>query len=91
MGRSLVAMMHLLGNKNVSMETDCPPNLVVEADRMRLMQVMLNLGNNSLHCVHVQAGVVNGNVRLCLEDSGLKFPCPNAACCLPSSKKAWTH
>jgi CheY-like chemotaxis protein len=58
---------------------DCPSNLVVLTDRLRLKQVCLNLARNSLKFVdegfiRLKACVVNGEVNICIEDSGPGIP-----------------
>lgn len=75
----VVAMLHLRGNNNIAIQTSCPPNLFVETDPLRLKQMALNLANNSVKFVHsgfirIRADVVNGNVRLYIEDSGSGIP-----------------
>ena len=58
---------------------DCPANLVIMADRMRLKQVVLNLASNSRKFVHngfvrLRAEVVEDSVRISVEDSGPGIP-----------------
>ena len=58
---------------------DCPADLVIETDKLRLSQVMLNLGRNSTKFVHTgfvrfRAFVEEENVHLCVEDSGTGIP-----------------
>jgi signal transduction histidine kinase/CheY-like chemotaxis protein len=65
------------GNVNVSI--DCPENLIVATDYLRLKQIILNLGRNSTKFVHsgfirFRAAVVDGHVELYVEDSGPGIP-----------------
>lgn len=60
---------------------ECPDNLVVMSDRLRLKQVILNLGRNSAKFleegqgfIRLKAAVVNGHVQLSVEDSGRGIP-----------------
>lgn len=58
---------------------ECPSNLIVEADRLRLKQVVLNLGRNAVKFViegfvRLRAAVVDGSVHLYIEDSGPGIP-----------------
>jgi signal transduction histidine kinase/CheY-like chemotaxis protein len=64
---------------SVDVTVDCPENLVVETDFLRLKQIMLNLGRNSTKFVHsgfirFRAVVVDGLVELYVEDSGPGIP-----------------
>jgi signal transduction histidine kinase/CheY-like chemotaxis protein len=63
----------------VSVTVDCPENLIVATDCLRLKQIMLNLGRNSTKFVHsgfirFRAAVVDGLVELYVEDSGPGIP-----------------
>jgi two-component system, sensor histidine kinase ChiS len=63
----------------VRVEIHCPPNLFVLSDSLRLEQVVLNLGRNSVKFVEegfvrLSAAVVDGNVRIIVEDSGPGIP-----------------
>jgi K+-sensing histidine kinase KdpD len=65
------------GEVNVFIE--CPPNLFAITDRLRLKQIMLNLGRNSSKFVEkgfirLRAEVVDNSVRLIVEDSGPGVP-----------------
>ena len=58
---------------------DCPKNLVISTDRLRLKQIVLNLASNSRKFVHrgfinLRAAVVDGAVRIYVEDSGPGIP-----------------
>jgi signal transduction histidine kinase/CheY-like chemotaxis protein len=64
---------------SVSVTVDCPDNLFVATDCLRLKQIMLNLGRNSTKFVHsgfirFRAVVVDGLVELYVEDSGPGIP-----------------
>ena len=57
----------------------CPPNLIVNSDRMRLKQIILNLAGNSTKFVQqgfirLRAEILNNNVHLYVEDSGPGIP-----------------
>jgi CheY-like chemotaxis protein len=63
----------------VDVTVDCPENLFVATDCLRLKQIMLNLGRNSTKFVHsgfirFRAAVVDGVVELYAEDSGPGIP-----------------
>ena len=58
---------------------DCPKNLVISTDRLRLKQIVLNLASNSRKFVqrgfiNLRAAVVDGAVRIYVEDSGPGIP-----------------
>jgi signal transduction histidine kinase/ActR/RegA family two-component response regulator len=58
---------------------ECPENLMVSADRLRLTQIVLNLGRNAAKFVtkgfvKLRAEVVEGNVHMFVEDSGPGIP-----------------
>jgi CheY-like chemotaxis protein len=58
---------------------DCEKNLVVQTDRMRLKQIILNLANNSRKFVQkgfirLSACEIDGTVKLQVEDSGPGIP-----------------
>jgi CheY-like chemotaxis protein len=60
-------------------EMNCAPDLVVEADRLRLKQILLNLAMNSFKYVEhgylrLSAEIVEGRVRLLIDDSGPGIP-----------------
>lgn len=69
-------------DKKVQLYMEChPPNLVVETDRLRLQQVILNLGRNSSKFIskgyiRLRAGISSddGSVELSVEDSGCGVP-----------------
>jgi signal transduction histidine kinase/CheY-like chemotaxis protein len=70
-----VASMLYQRNSTFEVLTECPENLFVLTDKMRLKQIMLNLGRNSSKFVQkgfilFGASVVDGNIRLIVEDSG---------------------
>jgi CheY-like chemotaxis protein len=64
---------------SVDVTVDCPENLIVATDCLRLKQIMLNLGRNSTKFVHsgfirFRAAVVGGVIELYVEDSGPGIP-----------------
>ena len=67
-------------DERFTVEIDCQPErILVEADRLRLQQVILNLGRNSTKFVdngfvRLGARVEDGNVALFVEDSGPGVP-----------------
>ena len=67
--------------ENFQVLLDCPENLLVMTDRLRLKQIILNLGRNSAKFVtkgfiRFRAAVVADQVSLCVEDSGPGIPVP---------------
>jgi two-component system, sensor histidine kinase ChiS len=69
----------------VNIEIQCPPNFFVLSDSLRLEQVVLNLGRNSVKFVEegfvrLSAAVVNGHVRIVVEDSGPGIPAEKKVC-----------
>ncbi len=63
----------------VRVSVDCPENLVVFTDCLRLKQCCVNLGRNSVKFtksgfLHFQAAVVDGLVELSVADSGPGIP-----------------
>jgi signal transduction histidine kinase/CheY-like chemotaxis protein len=74
-----VASILFMRGAKVEIKTDCPNNLIVMSDRMRLKQIVLNLAANATKFVEqgyiqLRAEVVNGNVTLLVEDSGPGIP-----------------
>lgn len=64
---------------NFEVIVDCPENLIVQTDCIRLKQVVLNLVRNSSKFVEkgfirMRANVVDHQVRLYVEDSGVGIP-----------------
>mmetsp|Transcript_5570 Transcript_5570/g.8534 ORF Transcript_5570/g.8534 Transcript_5570/m.8534 type:complete len:862 (+) Transcript_5570:152-2737(+) len=62
-------------SNNFDLIVDCPAELVVYIDRMRLKQIVLNLASNSAKFVHkgyvrLRAAVVDEHVEISVEDSG---------------------
>jgi signal transduction histidine kinase len=71
-------MLHQRHGK-VKVVVNCPKNLVIMTDRLRLKQIILNLGRNSAKFVEegfiqLRAEVVDGHVELSVEDSGPGIP-----------------
>ena len=74
-----VASMLYCRGEHYTVEIQCPPELMVSTDRLRLTQVVLNLGRNAAKFVssgyiRLCAEVIDGNVRLSIEDSGPGIP-----------------
>ena len=74
----VAGMLHRRGSK-IKLILECPPDLIVMTDKLRLKQVILNLGRNSSKFIDVgfirlQAVVVNGLVRIHVDDSGCGVP-----------------
>ena len=74
------AMLYRRGN-DIQVQVECPPNLVIMSDRLRLKQIVLNLGRNSLKFVNkgfirLRAVVddVDNSVLIYIEDSGPGIP-----------------
>ena len=66
-------------NEQQHVIVNCPTSLVVMTDRLRLKQVIINLGRNSAQFVEsgsikLCAEVVDGYVQLSVEDSGPGIP-----------------
>jgi signal transduction histidine kinase/CheY-like chemotaxis protein len=64
---------------SVDVTVDCPKNLIIATDCLRLKQIVLNLGRNSTKFVHsgyirFRAAVVDGFVEVYVEDSGPGIP-----------------
>lgn len=66
---------------NIQVLIDCPKNLVIESDRLRLTQIVLNLGRNSLKFVtegfirfRASMDEKSGMVVILVEDSGPGVP-----------------
>jgi signal transduction histidine kinase/CheY-like chemotaxis protein len=74
-----VASMLFMRGAKVDIVTDCPNNLIVLSDGMRLKQIILNLASNATKFVEqgyirLRAAVIKGNVTLFVEDSGPGIP-----------------
>lgn len=74
----VATMLHRRGD-DIDVIVDCKRNLIVQTDRMRLKQIILNLASNSRK--FVQKGFVrlsayefDGNVKLRVDDSGPGIP-----------------
>ena len=74
-----VAAMLSQRDSNFTVEVDCPENLIVSTDKLRLKQVVINLGRNSSKFVErgfirFVATVVHHRIRIYVEDSGPGIP-----------------
>jgi CheY-like chemotaxis protein len=74
-----VSSMIYTRDTNFEVELDCPEDLVIRADKLRLHQVVLNLARNSAKFVEegfvrLRADVVDGDVYFYIEDSGPGIP-----------------
>jgi signal transduction histidine kinase len=74
-----VASILFLRGSKVEVVVDCPPDLGVTTDCLRLKQVILNLAVNACKFVmegfiRLKASVVEGNVHVFVEDSGPGIP-----------------
>ena len=74
----VAGMLHRRGSK-IKMIVECPPDLVILTDPLRLKQVILNLGRNSSKFIDVgfiklTAVIVDGLVRIYVDDSGCGVP-----------------
>jgi light-regulated signal transduction histidine kinase (bacteriophytochrome) len=75
----VAAILHLRGS-NVKILVECPTDLIVNTDRMRLKQIALNLALNASKFVEQgynrmrAEAVKNNNVQLYFEDSGSGIP-----------------
>ena len=72
------AMLYRRGS-SFEVQVDCPANLFVVSDRLRLKQVVLNLARNSIKFVEVgfirmRADVIDNKVHIFIEDSGPGIP-----------------
>jgi signal transduction histidine kinase/CHASE1-domain containing sensor protein/CheY-like chemotaxis protein len=73
------AMLYRRGG-DVKIDLVCPPNLVIVSDRLRLKQIVLNLGRNALKFVEkgfirlTAVVVFDGTISLFIEDSGPGIP-----------------
>jgi len=74
-----VAAMLYKRDSNFTVEIDCPDNLVLSTDKLRLKQIVLNLGRNSTKFVErgyirLVAVVVQRRIQIYIEDSGPGIP-----------------
>jgi two-component system, OmpR family, sensor histidine kinase KdpD len=74
----VVAMLHQRRSK-IAFLLECPENLHINTDRLRLKQIVLNLSRNSTKFVdegfiRIHAAMVDGLVELSVEDSGPGIP-----------------
>jgi signal transduction histidine kinase/CheY-like chemotaxis protein len=74
----VATMLHRRGDA-FEVIVDCEKNLIVQTDRMRLKQIILNLANNSRKFVQkgfirLSACAIDGTVKLHVDDSGPGIP-----------------
>jgi signal transduction histidine kinase/CheY-like chemotaxis protein len=74
----VATIMHRRGD-DFDLIVDCEMNLIVQTDRMRLKQIILNLASNSRKFVQkgfvrLSASEIDGNVKLHVDDSGPGIP-----------------
>jgi signal transduction histidine kinase/ActR/RegA family two-component response regulator len=74
----VATMLHRRGD-DFELIIDCEKNLIVQTDRMRLKQIILNLASNSRKFVQkgfvrLSASEIDGNVKLFVDDSGPGIP-----------------
>jgi CheY-like chemotaxis protein len=74
----VATMLHRRGD-DFDVIVDCETNLIVQTDRMRLKQIILNLASNSRKFVQkgfvrLSACEIDGNVKLHVDDSGPGIP-----------------
>jgi len=75
----VAGMLHAKRGNKVKVIVECPDNLWISADPLRLKQVILNLGRNSSKFIEegfirLKAEEVDGNVKLYVDDSGSGIP-----------------
>jgi signal transduction histidine kinase len=75
---SVDAMLYRRGS-NFEVQTECPHNLIITTDRLRLKQMVLNLARNSLKFVEkgfirLRAVIIDNKVHIYIEDSGPGIP-----------------
>ena len=68
----------------IKIEVDCPANVVVEADQMRLKQVVLNLSMNSKK--FVEKGFIRLSVRV-VPEKGVEISVSDSGPGIPESKR----
>jgi signal transduction histidine kinase len=74
-----VAAMLYHRDSNFKVEIDCPENLILSTDKLRLKQIVLNLGRNSTKFVErgfirLVATIVQQRIRIYIDDSGPGIP-----------------
>jgi signal transduction histidine kinase len=75
----VAGLLYQRGNSKVKLIVECPENLFVMTDNLRLKQIILNLGRNSSKFIdegfiRLKAEVVNGHVQVYVDDSGSGIP-----------------
>ncbi|KAL3943078.1 MAG: hypothetical protein SGARI_000061 [Bacillariaceae sp.] len=76
--RPVQSMLHVRGT-SFEVQVDCPPDLIVMTDSLRLKQIILNLSRNSAKFVEkgfvrLTARVKHGHIELLVDDSGPGIP-----------------
>lgn len=74
-----IASMIYTRDEDFEVIVDCPSHLLVDTDRLRLNQIIMNLARNSARFVkegfiRLKGDVHEGNVRVIVEDSGPGIP-----------------
>lgn len=74
-----VAAMLYHRDSNFEVQVDCPESLILSTDKLRLKQIVLNLGRNSTKFVErgfirLSASVVDDRIRIMIDDSGPGIP-----------------
>jgi signal transduction histidine kinase len=70
------AVQHLAEEKQLALSIDCPAKLMLETDRKRLYQVVLNIASNALKytergSVKIKASVKNEQLTIAVTDTGI--------------------
>lgn len=81
-------------DSQVKVQIYCPKNVVVMSDRLRLNQVILNLGRNSAKFVEkgfirIRAEIIDDEVVLMIEDSGQCVCRVERAFCILTPITSW--
>jgi len=74
-----VASILFMRGAKVEILTECPPNVIVNSDTIRLKQIVLNLASNSSKFaeqgyIRLRVDVLDNNVLIHVEDSGPGIP-----------------
>jgi signal transduction histidine kinase len=77
---SLASFRALARAKSIAIETDLPPNVAVEADRLRFKQIVVNLLSNAVKFtpeggrVRIAARLQGGAIFVSVADTGIGIP-----------------